>query len=213
MKTLAIIALAGATSLAALPAYAQTATTEAQPQPRVERIDREALLDARIAGIRAGLRLTSEQEELFAPVEEAIRDMAQQRMARWEEMRERRQEMRGDRRGEMRGAMRDMSPEERREARAERRAQRQAARQDAPDFMNRLENRAERAAEHAEQMGALASAMGPLWESLDEDQRRLVPVLMRDTMGARGGHRMAAHHHGGRYGHRHGGYGEGRSWR
>lgn len=193
MKTFAIIALATATTFSALPALAQQGGGgEGRQQHRLEQVDREALVDARIAAIRAGLRLTAEQEPLFAPVEQAIRDQAQQRMERWGEMRERRAEMRG------------MSREERREQRAERQAER--------DFMDRVQMRADRAAESATRLSTLASAMNPLWESLDENQQRLLPVLMRDTMGGRGGHRMAGYQHRGQHGMmgRYGGRGEGR---
>ncbi|HSP24442.1 MAG TPA: hypothetical protein VLQ65_04645 [Saliniramus sp.] len=192
MKTLAIIALATATAFTALPAFAQQGGGDGPRQSGLEQVDREALVDARIAAIRAGLRLTAEQEPLFAPVEQAIRDSAQQRMERWGEMRERRAEMR------------EMSREERREQRAERQAEH--------DFMDRLQMRADRAGEQATQLGTLASAMNPLWDSLDENQQRLLPVLMRDTMGGRGGHRMAGYQHGGQHGMmgHHGGRGEGR---
>jgi hypothetical protein len=196
MKTLAIIALATATSFAALPAIAQQGGGDGPRQSGLEQVDREALVDARIAAIRAGLRLTAEQEPLFAPVEQAVRDMAAQRMTRWSEMRERRAEMRG------------MSREERREQRAERQAEH--------DFMDRLQMRADRTAEQATQLGSLASAMNPLWDALDENQQRLLPVLMQDTMGGHGGHRMAGYQQRGQHGMmgRHGGRGEGRGeWR
>lgn len=42
--------------------------------------DRAAFFDARLAAIRAGLRLTPEQEGLWPPVESAVRDMARTMM-------------------------------------------------------------------------------------------------------------------------------------
>lgn len=52
--------------------------------------DREAFVEARIAALRAGLRLTSDQEKLWPPVEAALRGIAKQRQdaraarrARW----------------------------------------------------------------------------------------------------------------------------------
>jgi zinc resistance-associated protein len=45
--------------------------------------DRAALLDARIAGVKAGLRLTADQEKLWGPLESAVRDG----MKRGEDMR------------------------------------------------------------------------------------------------------------------------------
>ncbi|HEX2725917.1 MAG TPA: Spy/CpxP family protein refolding chaperone, partial [Beijerinckiaceae bacterium] len=54
--------------------------------------DIEAFTDARIAALRAGLKLTAEQEKLWPPLEEAIRALVRQRrdQARaWRESRER----------------------------------------------------------------------------------------------------------------------------
>jgi hypothetical protein len=44
--------------------------------------DMSALADARIAAVKAGLRLTAEQEKLWPPVEAAARDLAKQRIDR-----------------------------------------------------------------------------------------------------------------------------------
>jgi hypothetical protein len=52
--------------------------------------DFSSLTDARIAGIQAGLKLTAEQQQLWAPVEQALRGMAATRTQRFEERRERR---------------------------------------------------------------------------------------------------------------------------
>lgn len=113
-------------------------------------------------------------------------------MARWGEMRERRAETQG------------MSRAERREQRAERQTER--------NFMDRVQMRADRAAEQATQMDSLASAMNPLWDTLDESQQRLLPVLMRDTMGGRGGgHRMAGYQQRGEH-RMMGRHGEGGGW-
>lgn len=49
-------------------------------RPSVE--DRAAFTDARIAGLKAGLKLTADQEKNWAPVETAIRDLAKQRADR-----------------------------------------------------------------------------------------------------------------------------------
>jgi hypothetical protein len=44
--------------------------------------DRAAFLDAKIAGVHAGLKLTADQEKLWPPVEAAVRDFAKIRMDR-----------------------------------------------------------------------------------------------------------------------------------
>jgi zinc resistance-associated protein len=41
--------------------------------------DRAAFVDARVAALHAGLKLTPEQEKLWPPVEDAMRNMAKQR--------------------------------------------------------------------------------------------------------------------------------------
>jgi hypothetical protein len=53
--------------------------------------DLKAFTDARVAALKAGLALTPDQEKNWAPVEQAIRDMAQARQARWAARRERRE--------------------------------------------------------------------------------------------------------------------------
>ncbi len=42
--------------------------------------DHEALLDAKLGGLRAGLRLNPDQEKLWGPFEAAVREAAQLRM-------------------------------------------------------------------------------------------------------------------------------------
>ncbi|MES6440659.1 Spy/CpxP family protein refolding chaperone, partial [Cutibacterium acnes] len=44
--------------------------------------DRAAFLDARIAAVHAGLKLSADQEKLWPPVETAVRDFAKQRIDR-----------------------------------------------------------------------------------------------------------------------------------
>ena len=42
--------------------------------------DHQALLDAKLAGLKAGLKLTPDQEKLWEPFEAAVRDAAKMRM-------------------------------------------------------------------------------------------------------------------------------------
>ncbi|HEY8383070.1 MAG TPA: Spy/CpxP family protein refolding chaperone [Microvirga sp.] len=101
MKTFATLTVASLMALAGAAAIAQTAPTtpapgqnaapaqEAAPaEPRRQRFDRadlDALTDARIAGIQAGLKLTPEQQRLWGPVEQALRAQASQRAERLDE--------------------------------------------------------------------------------------------------------------------------------
>jgi hypothetical protein len=61
--------------------------------------DAQAFSDARIAGLKAGLRLTPDQEKSWPAVEAAMRELAKDRIARMEERRKER-DARGDQRRE-----------------------------------------------------------------------------------------------------------------
>ncbi|KAI9878112.1 MAG: aconitate hydratase [Watsoniomyces obsoletus] len=143
----------------------------------------DALVDARVAAMQAGLKLTPEQQRYWPAVEQAVRDMAAARIARMERGRE----------------AREGRADDRREA-------------ERPDFLESLERGSQRVDEYAERMKALASAMRPLWTSLDERRKRLLPVLIRPVGDADGrGRRGGYHGHygrggpGGRGGHHDGG--------
>lgn len=83
------IVLAAALAAGATSAYAQGGPAAGGPpsQPPLTAADRSALIDARIAALKAGLKMTPEQEKLWPPVESAIRDTATKRQARIEEAR------------------------------------------------------------------------------------------------------------------------------
>lgn len=159
MKPFAILAGASLMALAGASAIAQTAPTTPAPDQQAQaqqnrRSDAEALLDARVAGVRAGLKLTPEQERLFAPVEQAYRTMAAERVRRMEERRDQRGRPSDD---------------------------------DRLDMMQRLDRRAERATQNAQRIAGFASVMRPFWASLDDNQKRLLPRLMRSGADGRDG--------------------------
>ena len=67
-----------------VPVSALAADGDQQP-PRAERVhqwaaDRETMLDAKLAGMKAGLRLTADQEKLWSPFESAVKDADKSRM-------------------------------------------------------------------------------------------------------------------------------------
>lgn len=86
------IVLAAALAAGATSAFAQGTPGAGGPPPRAQLSadDRAALVDARIAALKAGLKLTAEQEKLWPPVEKAIRDTATNRQARMDAMRKQR---------------------------------------------------------------------------------------------------------------------------
>jgi Spy/CpxP family protein refolding chaperone len=96
MKTIATIALAAL--LAGSATYAMAQQTPAPDAPaasqdqgrqdrrsRMSQDDLNRLVDARVASIKAGLKLSSDQERLWAPVETAIRTSATERFTRFEQ--------------------------------------------------------------------------------------------------------------------------------
>lgn len=173
----ALVGVAVAQTPAAPSSGAPAAGTQAQERqgrgPRAEmpsRDDMQAMVDARLAGAKAALKLTPEQERLWAPVDQAARAMATERMTRMEQRRTMR-EQRGQN-------------------------------NERPDFMMRLEQMTETSSKNAENLKTVTAAMKPLWATLDERQKRLLPRLIRPTgmegRGYRGHHGMRGHHGDGR---------------
>jgi hypothetical protein len=72
-----------------------TGARERAERPRMSAEDAQAFADARIAGLKAGLKLTSEQEKNWPAVEAAIRDLTKARFDRMQARREARRD--GDR--------------------------------------------------------------------------------------------------------------------
>src|SRR6202048_1575819 len=76
---IAALAIAGSTAV-----YAQHSPWfhEHMQHTRMSPEDRAAFTDARIAAVKAGLKLTPDQEKLWPPVETAVRDFAKLRIDR-----------------------------------------------------------------------------------------------------------------------------------
>lgn len=81
--------LAALTLIGTTLATAQSAPPPDAPRYRPTQEDVTALTDARIAGLKAGLKLSAEQEKNWPAVEAAIRDLAKQRADRIAERRAR----------------------------------------------------------------------------------------------------------------------------
>ena len=122
--------------------------------------DHEAILDARLAGLKAGLKLTADQEKLWPPFEAAIRDAAKMRMNammdRIEAMHEMRQSL---------AAGQTVSP------------------------IDRLDTMAERLTERGAAVKKIADAGKPLYASLNDSQKRLFGLLGRGMFMMGPGHR------------------------
>lgn len=84
MRKFAIAGLAALAIVASTTVYAQYRPwfSEHMRQMRLTPEDRAAFVDARIAAVHAGLKLTPDQEKLWPPVEAAVRDFAKLRLDR-----------------------------------------------------------------------------------------------------------------------------------
>ena len=196
MNKVILAGVAAVTLLGSGAVYAQHRHHQHHHHQRFSADDKAAFVDARIAAMKAGLRLTPEQEKNWPAVETAIRDYAKQRIVR----------------AEARASERDARRAERQQAKADKsgEATKQQASRPAPDLVDRLRQRADAMAERAAGMKKIADAADPLYKSLDDGQKRRLAALVR--MGGRldGGGAMRAmgrsfdRYHGWRHEHRRG---------
>jgi hypothetical protein len=148
-----------ATCAFALTAQAAQRDESAGPA-RMERTqywagDHEAVLDAELAGLKAGLRLTPDQDKLWEPFEAAVRDADKMRMEHFHAMMDRMEKMR-----EM------MDHKEYAE--------------EAFSPIDRLEAVAKRMSERGAALEKIADAAKPLYASLDDSQKRHFGMLGRE---------------------------------
>jgi hypothetical protein len=113
--------------------------------------DRAAFVDARIAAVHAGLKLTADQEKLWPPVEAAVRDFAKLRI---------------DRANARMAAPQNQSQD----------SQKQDSQGDE-DPVARLRERAQTMAASADAMRKIADAADPLYKTLDDGQKRRLAIL------------------------------------
>jgi len=140
-----------AAALFALAPFAAAALAAADDQQeqhnRFTAEDRAAFLDARIAGLKAGLALTPEQEKNWPALEAAIRDLSKERAERVKAWREKRDQ------------------------------------DEHVDAMERLTRLSDRLEARAADVKKLEDAAKPLYDSLDEAQKRRFGALLAATVG------------------------------
>lgn len=122
------------------------------PRRPISAEDRAAFIDARIAAVKAGLKLTAEQEKLWGPVETLAREL-------------------GKKYGDRFAARRE-------EWQKRREAQKDGTERPAVDHVERLRKRAENLAERASDMKRFADTAQPLYATLDEGQKRRLQTLI-----------------------------------
>ena len=88
MRSLLVAALIAGSLSASTFALAAEGDQQASRAERMQRwtADRETMLDAKLAGMKAGLRLTTDQEKLWSPFESAVKDADKSRMDAMGEM-------------------------------------------------------------------------------------------------------------------------------
>ena len=154
--------LAAALVTVAVPAAIAIAqATGPNPErPRFSADARERLLEGRFAMAKTALKLTSDQQKLWEPVEQHLRTTAAER--------EQRRAERGQRREKQRQAG---------EARQR------------PSLADRIDRASERMAQRAERMRAFAEVFRPFYASLNVEQKAVAGVVLRQVSGAhfRGG--------------------------
>lgn len=164
------LAIAGSTLVYAQqrPAGPDAATQERGHHPRwkMSAEDAQAFADARIAGLKAGLRLTPDQEKSWPAVEAAMRELAKDRVARMEERRKERE-------------ARSAEPQQPRDR----------------DMLASLRKHADVMGKRAAALQRLADASEPLYKTLDDGQKRRLAMLTRD-MRPGGKHHWRHHHRG-----------------
>ncbi len=121
-----------------------------------------AFQDARIAALKGGLQLNAEQEKLWPPVEAALKDMAKKRLERVEKFRAEREKLRTERETQT----------------------------TLPDPVARLRRGADYLGERSAELKRLADAVQPLYEKLDDAQKRRFAILGRMAMRPGMGQRM-----------------------
>jgi len=148
------------------PPAAENSEGPRGPSPELQ----SRMEDGRIAMAKAALKLTPEQEKLWAPVEEKVRANYAERRKMREERRAKRKERR-----EARGEMKKLALPERIEKRSERMAE-----------------RASRMSERATKTKEFAAVVKPFYDSLSDEQKEVANHVLRRF--ARG--KMGRGHHG-----------------
>ena len=157
MKRLLILPLTAlaACSLGWAAYAAPDASAPPSPMDRMQRWtqDHAALLDAKLAGLKAGLKLNSDQEKLWGPFESSVREAAQMREDRMEEHMKARMS-----RDEDEDAGPRMSP------------------------IDRLDRMATRLTEGGASLKKIVDSAKPLYSSFDDGQKHVFGFLSRELM-------------------------------
>lgn len=151
---------------------------------------RARLDEGKLAMAKTALKLSADQEKLWAPVESEIRAFFKDRDAKMAE----RSKMREDRK-----AARDAAKTD------------DAQKQQRPDMAERIEKMSQTMSARADRLKSFSSAFKPFYASLSTEQKDVLRPLARDLMPGLGGrgHKGPRWAHGGGWGERGGHHGKG----
>jgi len=172
MLKIVLAATAAATIAGSSFAYAQPREGRAdggRRGPSME--DVRAFQAARLAALRAGLMLNSDQERHWPAFEQAMRDLQKMRLDRRQKMREERRQRREAGNGGNRDFRDGRDKQDMREGREQRPPRGNPA--------ERMRERAIRLSENGAVLKRLADALDPLYSSLSDDQKRRFAILSR----------------------------------
>jgi hypothetical protein len=154
--------VAAALITAAVPTaivFAQAPGPGPQRQARLSPDARARLLDGRMAMAKTALNLSNDQLKLWAPVEQHLRATAAERDKRRAERRQQFEQMRQS-----------------------------GAERQRPALTDRLDRASERMAQRAERMKAFSAVFKPFYASLNDEQKAVAGVVLREMRGGgRGG--------------------------
>ncbi len=161
MKKLVLSAIAAAALAASAYSLTAIAATDAPDGAATHQMrDAGFLLDAKLAGMKAALKLSADQEKLWTPFETAVRDGVK---ARREAMREWRDERDGDER---------------------------------PSPIAMMTHMSDHLAKASENLKKVADAAKPLYDSLDDGQKRHFGPLLHMLREGGGRHEGGGGEHG-----------------
>jgi hypothetical protein len=138
--------------------------------------DHAAMLDASFAGLRAGLKLTPDQDKLWPPFEAAIRDAAKLRMDQMKSMMDHAQSM---------GGMPPQTPDADHKDMSQKDISQSAP---AVSPVDRLDAMAQHMSTQGAALKKVVDAAKPFYDSLDESQKRLFSMLGGDMLLTPHGH-------------------------
>lgn len=171
MRKIPFSSLAALTLCAVIGSPSLAAQGDSSGGPGMEKMqhwaaDHEALLDAKLGGLKAGLKLTPDQEKLWTPFEAAVRDAAKSRMEHMKAMMD-----------QMHGAD----------------GQKDDMQESGPAIspIDRLGALAQRMSERGAAIQKFVDAAKPFYASLDDSQKRLFSMLGGELLMMGHGHRHA----------------------